>query len=148
MMSTGTLILVLVLGVVFIVVVVFALFFWYRVRLMLERSDEDCVEDESFFRRFSRSISRNSNTNTQQHHAEQQVPLNTGTVDIEEAVVPPSNSIPENATISNISHGPPSYNDLKGSFVDNDDIGDDEMLPSYDEVHTIDTQVFNPSTVS
>ena len=111
----------------------------------MEHHNADCVEDESFFRRFSRSISRNSNTNTQ--HQMEQVPLNqnTGTVDIEGALEPP-NSIPENTTHSNISHGPPSYNDLRGSFVE-DDNNDDDLHPTYDEVHK-DAPVFDPSTVS
>ena len=138
MMSTANLILVLVLGGVFLLVVIFALFFWYRYMKMYNSSDEDDVvnidpelgNNNSQRRQMSliRAISCSNGNQHQEtcplnnlHEQNSDETNNTNNLNIENTAVP----------LVREGGGPPSYQDLRGSFQN---INENEDPPSYQDV--------------
>ena len=148
MMSTGNLILVLVLGGVFLIVVIWALFFWYRYTKMYNSSDDDDDHNPeaalsnnnrrnshrvSLIRTFSCSTNRSGTRNNTEDvllNNVQNGHNDTNNIDSNDGA--DSSLLPENTQISRLSQGPPSYQDLRGSFIN---INENEDPPSYDDVH-------------
>ena len=138
-MSTGNLILIIVLGGVFFIVVAWAIFFWYRYTKFHSdlNDDVECSRSQSqpripMLQRLARSISGGGHHNTNSNNQENS-PLNQPSNEEENLTV--NTGLPENTTVSRLSHGPPSYNELRGSFthLENNE-GDDTSPPSYDEL--------------
>ena len=146
MMSTGNLILVLVLGGVFLIVVIWALFFWQRYMKMYNSSDDnddgnlEAGNDDNHRRRHSRqrvslirTISCSNNQNDTRNY-NTDIPLSNLRNGHDEGLNgedSSNNLLPENTQISSLSNGPPSYHDLRGSFLN---VNENEDPPSYNDV--------------
>ena len=147
MMSTGNLILVLVLGGVFLIVVIWALFFWQRYMKMYNSSSDDdddgnleAGNGDNHRRRHSRqrvslirTISCSNNQNDTRNY-NTDIPLSNLRNGHDEGLNgedSSNNLLPENTQISSLSNGPPSYHDLRGSFLN---VNENEDPPSYNDV--------------
>ena len=113
---------------------------------MYNRSDDDIYDDEDLEsndnqrRRHSRqrvsliTISCSNNQNGTGNN-DRNIPMNNLQNGCDERLNGDgavSNSLlPENTQISTLSNGPPSYNDLRGSFQN---VNENEDPPSYDDV--------------
>eukprot|EP00111_Clytia_hemisphaerica_P004620 TCONS_00013278-protein len=141
-MSTENLILIIVLGGVFLIVVAWAIFFWYRYTKFHSdlNNDVECSGSQPqsripILQRLARSMSGGGQHSTNQNNQENS-PLNQSSHDEVNTV------LPENTTVSRLSHGPPSYNELRGSFTHLENNGESNSSPpSYHELRDVSSPV-------